>query len=83
MRQGTIGAAGKHDGYARAHYNAAGLRIGQVLQLLGQHIARLQIWHDQDVGLTCDHLGETHILTASSLLLCGTLSSACFSLQVD
>ncbi len=33
MRQGTIGAAGEHDGCPRAHHNAAGLRVGQVFQL--------------------------------------------------
>ena len=49
-----VGAAGQHNRHARAHDNAGRLRTTQVFQLLGQHVAGLQIGHDQNVGVARD-----------------------------
>src|SRR6266852_4739120 len=54
VRQGAISTAGEDDRHSRAQDDTCALRIGQVIQLLDQHIASFQIGHDQDVGLTSD-----------------------------
>ena len=54
MCQGTVRTAGKDDRHPGAKDNARSLCIGQVLQLLGQHIARLQVWHNENIGPASD-----------------------------
>ena len=33
---------------------AAALRVGQIFELLGEHLARFEIWHDENVGAPRD-----------------------------
>ena len=49
-----IGAAGQDDRHARAEHDAGGVGAGEEGELLGQHVAGLEIGHDQDVGLSRD-----------------------------
>ncbi len=55
--QVAVGATGQHDRHPRAQHDAGGRRVGQIFQLLGQHIARFQIGHQQDIGVT-RHWGD-------------------------
>jgi len=54
VRQRIVSTAREDDRHPRAQHDARGLRIGQVFQLLGQHVTRFEIRHDQNVGLTSD-----------------------------
>jgi hypothetical protein len=50
----TVRPAGENHRDSRTHDKSGGLRISEVVQLLGQHVARLQIRCDQNVGLPGD-----------------------------
>ena len=45
-----IGPAREDDRHLRAQRDAGELRAAEVFELLGQHVARLQVRHDEDVG---------------------------------
>ena len=47
-----VGAAGEHDRHARAQHDAGGIGVGEEGQALGQHVAGLEVGHDQHVGAT-------------------------------
>ena len=47
-RRRTVGATREHDRHARAEDDPGRLRLGQVFELLGEHVARLEIGHHQD-----------------------------------
>ena len=49
-----IGPARQDDRHARAEHDAGGIRVGQEGQALGQHVAGLEIGHDEHVGLPGD-----------------------------
>ena len=53
-RLARVGAAGEHDRHARAEHDAGARRAAQVLELLGEHVAALEVGNDQDVGGTGD-----------------------------
>ena len=53
-----IAAVHQHDRHVRAHGHAAGDRIGQMLELLGQHVGRPEVRADQHVGLTGDQRAD-------------------------
>ena len=53
-----IGAAGKDDGDARTEDDAGELRAAQIFELLGEHVATLEVGDDQDVGLPGDGRAE-------------------------
>ena len=55
-----IGAAGEHDRHPRTEDDAGRIGTGQVAELFGQHVARLKVGHQQDVGLTGD--GRANLL---------------------
>ena len=40
----------EHDRHTRAEHDAGGCRAAEVLELLRQHVARLEVGDDQDVG---------------------------------
>jgi hypothetical protein len=46
----AVGAAGQHDGHPRAEHDAGGVGVGEVLELLGHHVAGLQVRQQQDVS---------------------------------
>lgn len=46
----AVRAAGQDDGHARAQHDAGGLGIGQEGEVLGQHVAGLQVRHHQHLG---------------------------------
>jgi hypothetical protein len=50
----AVGAAGENDRHPGAKHDAGGIGATGRRQLLGQHVARLQVGHDQDVGLSGD-----------------------------
>ena len=49
-----VGAAGQHDRHARTEHDAGARRAAEVLELLREHVAALEVGHDQDVGGTGD-----------------------------
>ena len=51
--EGTISPACEDYRHARAYHQPGGLRIAELLQLLGEHVAGLDVGGDQDVGLAC------------------------------
>ncbi len=51
--EGTISPACEDYRHARAYHQPGGLRIAELLQLLGEHVAGLHVGGDQDVGLAC------------------------------
>ena len=53
-RLGRVRAAGEDDRDAGAEHDAGQLRAAQVLELLGQHVAALEVGHHEDVGLSGD-----------------------------
>ena len=59
MHQGAISAAGEDNRHSCAQDDTCALRIGQIIQLLDQHIASFKIGYDQDVGLTGDRGDDT------------------------
>ena len=52
--QRLVGAAGQDDRHARAQHDAGDLGLGEIFELLGQHVAGLEVGHDEDVGLPGD-----------------------------
>ncbi len=48
----------ENDGHARAEHDAGGIGIGEERQFLGQHVARLHVRHQQDVGITGDRRND-------------------------
>src|SRR5512135_3678239 len=50
-RTDRVGSAGQHDRDPGPHDDAGPLGTGQVDELLGQDVARLEVGHEQDVGL--------------------------------
>ena len=50
----AVGAAGQDDRHARAEHDAGGVGAGQEGQALGQHVAGLEVGHDQHVGAPGD-----------------------------
>ena len=53
-RELRVGAAGQDDRHAGAEHDAGGVGAGQERQALGQHVAGLEIGHDQHVGAAGD-----------------------------
>ena len=53
-RQGLVGAAGQNDRHAGAEHDAGNLCLGQIFELLRQHVAGFEIGHDKNVRLTGD-----------------------------
>ena len=53
-RFGRVGTAGEDDGNARAEDDAGKLRSAEVFELLGEHVAALEVGDDENVGLTGD-----------------------------
>jgi hypothetical protein len=51
---GGVGAAGEDDRHARAEDDAGAERVGQVFELLGEHVAGFEVGHDEDVGASGD-----------------------------
>ena len=51
---GRVGPAGQDDRHAGAEHDAGGIGVGKEGQALGQHVAGLEIGHDEHVGLTGD-----------------------------
>lgn len=51
-RLAAVGAAGQHDRYPGAEHNTSTRRVADLFELLGQHVACLQIRHNQHIG-TC------------------------------
>ncbi len=49
-----VGAAGEDDGNARSEDDAGKLSAAEVFELLGEHVAALEIGNDEDVGLAGD-----------------------------
>ena len=62
----VVGAAGEHDRHPRAEHDARAVGAGEVLQLLGEHVAGLDVRHHQDVGPArhrrADALGARRVL---------------------
>ncbi len=50
----AVGAAGQDHRHARAEHDAGDVGAGEVHQLLGEHVAGLDVRHDQDVGAARD-----------------------------
>jgi hypothetical protein len=44
-----IGPTGQHNWHPRSQHNAGRLRLAEKLELLGQHIAAFDVWHNQNV----------------------------------
>ena len=53
-RSHAVGAAGEDDRHARAEHQPGAVGVGQERQLLGQHVAGLEVGHEQDVGIAGD-----------------------------
>ena len=53
-RSHTVGAARQDDRHPRAEDDAGTIGVGQERELLGEHVARLEIRNEQDVGIACD-----------------------------
>ena len=53
-RSHAVGAAGQDDRHARAEDETRAVRVGQEAELLGQHVARLEIRHEEDVRIAGD-----------------------------
>src|SRR5574343_1098057 len=51
---GGVGAAGQDDGHLGAEHDAGGQGVGQVFQLLGDHVARFEIGNDEDFSVAGD-----------------------------
>jgi hypothetical protein len=66
-RPHRVGARGQDDRHARAEHDAGGVRVGQERELLGQHVAGLEVGHKEDVGLARDRRAE--LIAAASLLM--------------
>ncbi|CAM2147852.1 hypothetical protein PT2222_10312 [Paraburkholderia tropica] len=49
-----IGAAREDDGHARAEHDARRFRAREKGELLGEHVARFEVGHEQDVGVARD-----------------------------
>ena len=49
-----VGAAGQNDRHACAEHDAGDLRLGQILELLRQHVPGLEVGHHEDVGTAGD-----------------------------
>ena len=56
-RHFLVGAAGQDDRHLRAEDDPGGIRIGEERQALGEHVARLEVRHDQHIGAACDRRG--------------------------
>ncbi len=55
MRERTeCGARGQDDRHARAEDDSRSVRLGEKGEVLGQHVAGLEVGHDQDLGAACD-----------------------------
>ena len=53
-RAHRIGARGQNDRHPRAQHDPGGIGVGQERQLLGEHVARLEIGHQEYVGIARD-----------------------------
>ena len=53
-----IGPARQDDRHAGAQHDAGGIRVGQEGQALGEHVAGLEIGHDEHVGLSGDRRSD-------------------------
>ena len=53
-RFGGVCPAGENDRNPCAQHNSGKLRATQIFKLLGEHVAALEVGHNQDVGLTGD-----------------------------
>ncbi len=49
-----VRAAGQDDGNGRADDDARGLRVAEIFELLGQHVAGFEVGHDENVCIACD-----------------------------
>jgi hypothetical protein len=49
-----VGAAGQDDRHAGAKDNAGGQRVGEIFELLGDHVAGFEIGNDEDFGMAGD-----------------------------
>src|SRR5215472_14599538 len=54
----AVGAAGQDYRDAAAENEAGGLGLCDENELLGKHVAGLEIWHDQNVGMPRDQRGN-------------------------
>ena len=50
----AVGAAGQDDRHPGAEHDAGGVGVGEEGQFLGQHVAGLDVGHQQDVGVAGD-----------------------------
>jgi hypothetical protein len=66
------GPAGQDDGHASAEYDARSCRVGEILQLLREHVSCLKIRHEQNVRLTRDR--RNNRTAASSTALTGPMT---------
>ena len=53
-RSHAVGAARQDDRHARAEHEPGAVGVRQKAELLGEHVARLEVWHEQDVGIAGD-----------------------------
>jgi len=51
---GVVGAACQHDRNPRAEHDSGHFRVGEIDELLGQHVAGIDVGDDEDVGLAGD-----------------------------